>query len=387
MIAETILTIAAGVSLTGWIYLTLFHGQFWRCDQYLPEGGAEPPEWPGVAVVIPARNEAETIAAAVGSHLAQDYPGPCSVIVVDDQSTDGTAKMAGKSVRVVAGAALPGGWTGKMWAVSQGLDCVNSFMPDAKYVLLSDADIVHPPDNLRLLVNQAEKENFALVSQMVLLNAQSIWERILIPAFVFFFQMLYPFRWVNNPARKIAAAAGGCMLVKRETLDQMGGITAIRDRVIDDCAVAALIKPAGPIWLGLTARTLSLRKYDSLSEIWSMVTRTAFVQLRHSVLYLGGAVFGMILVYLVPPVATFVGAATGTTGLFALGFTSWLIMAICYAPALKLYSQQRWTSVLLPISALLYTAMTIDSARKFMIGSPPVWRERQTLNASAHETD
>jgi len=243
----------AGLSLAIWLVLEFFRGGFWRADQRL--SGSEPRSyWPSVVAIIPARDEAPTIGRTVASLMRQNYAGPIHVIVVDDSSDDGTAAAAGDwpNLRIVPGSLLPGGWTGKLWAVHQGLTQANVYLPDAEYILMTDGDIVHGPDNITQLVNKAESEQRHLVSLMVKLRAQSFWEKLLIPAFVFFFQKLYPFPWVNDPASPTAAAAGGCMLIRRETLQRVGGVEPIRDQLIDDCAMGRLIKAQGAIWLGLT---------------------------------------------------------------------------------------------------------------------------------------
>ncbi|MDD9878105.1 MAG: glycosyltransferase [Magnetovibrio sp.] len=372
-----ILFALASLSLFAWAVLEFFRGGFWRADQRLGPAG-ELGHWPGVVAVIPARNEAPTIGRTVASLLGQDYPGQVSVIVVDDGSDDGTAAAAGAAanLRVVPGTPLPSGWTGKLWAVQQGMTAAQVYTPDAVYVLMTDADIEHAPGNLRELVFKAETERLHLVSLMVKLRAVSAWERLLIPAFVFFFQKLYPFPWVNDPASPTAAAAGGCMLIRRDTLDAAGGIEAIRDRLIDDCAMAALIKPKGPIWLGLTKTTRSLRAYETLDEIWDMVARTAFVQLDHSYLAVAGTVAGMALIYLVPPVAALVGLVTPHDQLGLVGVIAWAVMCIAYRPTLALYGEPVWRSLLLPVAAVFYALMTVSSALRHLGGEGGGWKGR-----------
>ena len=393
MIGDLVLA-AASLSLAAWIYLLVFRGAFWRSDQFLPAAATQAAyPWPDVAVVIPARNEADSIADAITAHLAQDYPGNYRIYLVDDQSTDATRRLAVEAaagdpaLQIIEGSPPAEGWTGKLWAVSQGLDAIEDQYGQAKYVLFTDADIRHSADTVTNLVTKAEAENLVLVSQMVMLRCQSICEQLLIPAFVFYFQMLYPFRWVNDPKRKIAAAAGGCMLVRRAKLIKAGGIEKIRGRIIDDCATARLLKPHGPVWLGLTRTSLSLRAYDRLSDIWSMVTRTAFVQLSHSVPALIGTVAAMIIIYLAPPFSVLLGAAINSPALLGVGLASWVLMSISYLPAQALYRQPAWASVFMPIAALLYTLMTIDSARKFLTGKPPAWRNRQIAAPPARELD
>ncbi|MBT4218802.1 MAG: glycosyltransferase, partial [Rhodospirillaceae bacterium] len=274
------MTMIGLMTLLAWLWLLFRHGSFWKATEILHDSDDALKRWPAVTAIIPARNEAQTIGRTVSSLLAQDYAGKLSVIVVDDNSTDDTATAAGKDKRlkVISGKPLPDGWTGKLWAVDQGIWAAG----DAPFVLLTDADIEHDPGSIRRLVCKAEQGDFDLVSLMVRLNCQSVWERLLIPAFVFFFQMLYPFPWVNDRGRSTAAAAGGCMLVRSAALEAAGGMKAIGDRVIDDCALAALLKPKGPIWLGLTHDVVSLRTYDTLGDVWAMVTRTAYAQLGYS---------------------------------------------------------------------------------------------------------
>ncbi|MBT6096162.1 MAG: glycosyltransferase [Rhodospirillaceae bacterium] len=367
----------AVLSLAVWLVLINLRSRFWLADQRLGEA-AELDKWPTVTAVIPARNEAVTIGATVDSLLRQDYPGDFRVIVVDDNSDDGTAEVSrpggiADRLSVISGRPLVAGWAGKLWAVSQGIDAVP---PQTGYVLLTDADIEHDPGNLKRLVYKAETERLHLVSLMVKLRSESFWESLLIPAFVFFFQKLYPFPAVNDPTKKIAAAAGGCMLVRRETLVQAGGIEAIHDQVIDDCAMARLIKPLGGIWLGLATRTRSLRAYESLSEIWGMVARTAFVQLNHSVWMLIGTVLGMVVIYLVPLGAVVMGLALERTDLMLVGGGGWLIMVAAYAPTLALYGQFAIRGIFLPFAATLYTLMTISSALRHWRGQGAAWKGR-----------
>jgi len=366
--------------------LAFFRGRFWKSDQRLATAG-ERVNWPEVAAVIPARNEVLTIGRTVASLLGQDYPGRFQVIVVDDNSEDGTVEAARDAVRqqerlhVIQGKPLEAGWSGKLWAVQQGIEAISYRAPDATYVLLTDADIEHGPENLRELVWKAETEKRDLVSLMVLLRATGFWEKLLIPAFVFFFQKLYPFAHVNDPAKRTAAAAGGCMLVRRDALDRAGGIARIRNRLIDDCALAAAIKHNGAIWLGLTDRTKSLRAYDHLSEIWNMVARTAFVQLDHSIVNLAGTLVGMAVLYLAPPSALVFGFAGGAEGglsflIGLLGATAWGLMAFLYWPTLKLYRMHPLWSPTLPLSGLLYSLMTLSSAIRHWRGSGGAWKGR-----------
>ncbi|MPY69165.1 MAG: glycosyltransferase [Alphaproteobacteria bacterium] len=371
------------VALLAWIWLLTMRGGFWRADRRLP--AAAPPAGPRLAIcaIIPARDEAATVAAAARSLLDQDYPGPLTVVVVDDGSSDGTAAAAREAaagdarLEVFPGAALPDGWTGKLWAMAQGVDYAGHVAPDARWLLLTDADIAHDPHNLRRLVAKGEAEGLDLVSLMVRLVCDSAWERLLIPAFVFFFQKLYPFRWVDDRARRTAAAAGGCMLVRRDALARIGGIASIRGSVIDDCALAAAIKRSGgAVWLGLTETTRSLRGYRDLAGIWDMVARSAYVQLRHSPLLLAGTLAGMAVLYLAPPTATLAGLVAGDPLTAVSGAAGWVLMALAWGPTLALYGLGRWRGALLPVAGLLYGAMTLDSAWRSWRGRGAGWKGR-----------
>ena len=372
------LTEFALVALVAWAVLMAYHGRFWRADQRLGAGAGQADSWPAVAAVIPARNEAETVERAVKSLLAQDYPGRFSLVLVDDGSDDGTASIAQEAAggadnfTILQAGSPPAGWSGKMWAVSRGL----AHIGEAQYVLFSDADIEHDPANLRRLAAKAVGEKLDMVSLMVLLRCRSGWERLLIPAFVFFFQKLYPFPLVNDPSRREAAAAGGCMLVGRTALERSGGIEAIRGRLIDDCALAEIVKKKGPIWLGLTERTRSLRAYENLDDIWNMVARTAFAQLGYSYALLGGTVAVMAVLYLAPPLAALSGLAEGNSGKLAAGLAGWLLMGKAYGPTLALYRQPAWRACLLPLAAGLFTLMTVDSAWRHAQGRGGVWKGR-----------
>ncbi|MBB4286983.1 glycosyltransferase [Roseospira goensis] len=386
-IAET-LTPAAGVSLAAvlvWLGLLLGRGGFWRADQKLDNTGATHDEAEPVVAVIPARDEVYTIGRTVHSLLRQDYPGPLTIVVVDDNSSDGTAEAARAAaerddekacLHVIQGQPLPPGWSGKLWAVHQGLEHARRVAPEARYVLLTDAEIEHNPGNVSRLVARAVRENRVLVSLMVRLRCVSTWERILIPAFVFFFQKLYPFPKVNDPKSRIAGAAGGCMLIRRDALDAAGGIDAIRHELIDDCALARNLKHQGSIWLGLATRTRSLRRYEDQGEIWRIVTRTAFTQLHYSALYLLLMILFMALAYLWPPVAVVLGLATADVAAAGLGLVAWLLMAVAYWPTLKVYHMPRWRSLTLPLAALLYSGMTLDSARRHWMGQGRAWKGR-----------
>ena len=373
------------LALTAWIYLTLFHGRFWHADQRLTSRPREPEVWPEVVAGVPARNEADLVAEAVDSLLRQDYPGRLSIILVDDRSTDGTAEAALATDRartaqtrlvVVPGQPLPYGWVGKVWAMAQGLEQAATHAAHARYILFTDADVGHAPDAIRHLVAKAEAEELDLVSLMVRLRCETFWERLLIPAFVFFFQKLYPFPRVNHPASGVAGATGGTMLARRAALERIDGVSAIRDAVIDDCALARAIKARGAIWLGLAEESRSLRRYEGLDAIWQMVARSAFTQLGHSWLLLAATVILMPMLYIVPPATAVAGLAMGEPWVAVFGITGWLLMLLCYLPTLRLYGRPKWEAALLPASGFLYTVMTIDSARGYLRGEGGNWKGR-----------
>jgi hopene-associated glycosyltransferase HpnB len=374
------------LSLLIWLFLLLFWGQFWRCNQTLTHDAPPLPTYPRVWAIIPARNEAEVISQSLTSLLNQDYPGPFHLVLVDDQSDDGTGSLAiqtatnlGKTevLTVLTGKPLPPGWSGKLWALEQGIQSALQSPIPPDYFLLTDADIDHSPPSLRELVQKAETEKLALTSLMVQLRCQSFWEKLLIPAFIFFFQKLYPFPWVNNPKRSTAAAAGGCILIRRQALEGIGGIASLRDALIDDCTLAQKVKALGqPIWLGLAPSTHSLRPYDSLASIWSMVARTAYTQLHYNPLLLGGTTLGMGLVYLIPPLALGLGLGTSDQQLAILGGFTWGLMALAYFPTLRLYNLPFYWGLTLPLTALLYALMTLDSARRHWQGQGGAWKGR-----------
>lgn len=373
------LIVIAAASAAAWLWLLFARGGFWRADQKLATSQRSPDTWADIVAVVPARNEADVIGQAVASLAAQDYPGRLSVVVVDDGSDDGTeaaARAASSEVEVVSGAPLAPGWTGKMWAVHQGVTRAVASHPGAAFVWLTDADIEHDPAELRHLVATAEAGRHDLVSLMVRLHCRTFWERLLIPAFVFFFQKLYPFPWVNDPARRTAGAAGGSMLVRRTALERIGGIEAIRSALIDDCALAGAIKPGGTIWLGLTRTTRSLRPYTGLADIWSMVARTAFDQLGYSWAMLIGTVFGMLILYVAPPALALTAWVHGDPWTAGLGVAGWALMMLAYVPTLRLYDLPFFMAPALPIAAVLYAAMTVDSARRHAAGRGGAWKAR-----------
>jgi hopene-associated glycosyltransferase HpnB len=401
------LSIACVAAALAWVYLVAGHGGFWRTSQRLPPVAAEPPAWPDVVAVVPARNEAAMLPVTLPALLGQEYPGALTVLVVDDGSTDGTGEVAeriarsaparssggSRPLRVIAGVPPPEGerWAGKVWAMAQGLAAAESLAAASAvaggYVLFTDADIAWSPGALRTLVAAAEHDDRVLVSQMVLLRTETGWEKAIIPAFVYFFAQLYPFRWVNRPHGRTAAAAGGCMLVRRDALAAAGGIESIGPALIDDVALGRLLKrrPArGRIWLGLTTAIRSVRPYLGLTDLWQMVARSAYTQLRYSPLLLAGTLAGLAWLYALPPVSALVGLAAlaaGVTGVAPLlcaaaGLAGWVIMAGSFVPMLRLYRLSPWRAPLLPAVAVLYAAMTADSARRHYAGRGGAWKGR-----------
>ncbi len=380
-----------------WLYLIAARGGFWqaaeRDDRSAPgEISSWNGAWPAIAAIIPARDEAACIGETVSSLLRQPYAGEFNVIVVDDQSRDGTAQAArdaaarlGKAdrLKVVSGRPLPAGWTGKLWAQQQGVALVEGLSiegvpnpPD--YLLFTDADIVYGADALPRLVERALANGFVLTSLMVKLRCKSFAERLLVPAFILFFQMLYPFAWANDPRRATAAAAGGCMLVRRDVLREAGGLAAIRGALIDDCALAKLLKARGQIWIGLTERVHSIRAYPRLADIRRMVSRTAYAQLGYSPLLLAGTIAGLALVYLAPvALAIFADGIPQFLGLFV-----WLLMALAFRPTLRLYGLSAFWGVALPAIAAIYMAFTLDSAYQHARGRGGMWKGRAQANVS-----
>ncbi|MFI1657217.1 glycosyltransferase [Streptomyces sp. NPDC020472] len=371
-------------SLAVWLWLLLGQGFFWRTDQRLPRGRRPPPErWPRVAVVVPARDEAEVLPTSLPSLLAQDYPGEAEVFLVDDGSTDGTGKLAvelagrdgGLPLTVVSPGEPEPGWTGKLWALRHGMALARAHGPE--FLLLTDADIAHEPDSLRRLVAAAVGDDLDLVSQMARLRVASAWERLVVPAFVYFFAQLYPFRWINRARPLATAAAGGCVLLRTETAVAADVPAAIRQAVIDDVSLARAVRRAGGrIWLGLAERVDSVRPYPGLGELWRMVARSAYAQLRHNPLLLVGTVAGLVLVYLVPPAALVAGVRSGDAVAAWAGGGAWAVMAGTYVPMLRYYRQPLWLAPLLPFTAFLYLLMTVDSAVRHHRGRGAAWKGR-----------
>ncbi|MEU4951823.1 glycosyltransferase [Streptomyces lavendulae] len=403
------LLIAAYASLAAWLWLTLAQGMFWRTDVRLPPRSA-PARWPSVAIIVPARDEAEVLPLSLPSLLAQDYPGEAGIVLVDDGSGDGTGALAarlaaeqpGLPLTVVSPGDPPPGWTGKLWAVRHGIAHVRTAHtrahvnghahepahepahapgtpegPGPEFLLLTDADIAHEPDSLRELVAAANSADLDLVSQMARLRVVSPWERLVVPAFVYFFAQLYPFRRINRPGARTSAAAGGCVLLRTEAAVRAGIPDSIRQAVIDDVALARAVRRAGGrIWLGLAERVDSVRPYSGLGDLWRMVSRSAYAQLRHRPVLLAGTVAGLVLVYLVPPAALCAGLAAGRPAMAWAGGTAWLLMAGTYLPMLRYYRQSPLLAPLLPLTALLYLLMTVDSAVQHYRGRGAAWKGR-----------
>ncbi len=374
--------VIASLALAVWPYLIFCRGGFWRGREREDQDRSAPPAsdiWPSVVAVIPARNEAPMLRLSLGSLLAQDYPGALSIVLVDDESSDGTAGVARavaaearRKLVVLRGEPLPAAWTGKVWAMHQGIAHAEAPEPAPDYLLLTDADIAYAPDVLRRLVARANANGLVLVSFMAKLRCQSLAERALIPAFVFFFQMLYPFAWVNRGAAKTAAAAGGCMLVERRALERAGGIAKIRSALIDDCALAKLMKAEGPIWLGLTDRVRSLRPYPHIGDIRRMVARSAYAQLRYSPPLLVAVSAGMALTYLAAPALVFF--AGNPASIIAAG--AWVLMTLAFLPILRFYDVSPLWALALPLIAAAYLAFTLDSAYQHWRGKGGLWKGR-----------
>ncbi|MBZ5619570.1 MAG: glycosyltransferase [Acidobacteriia bacterium] len=374
-----------------WLYLLLGRGGFWRMRDRSPEeklpsdrrsrpyAGPDGARAPHIVAVIPARNEAAVVGRAIQSLAQQEYAGEFQIVLVDDDSTDGTdaaARLAAPAglLTVIRAAALPRDWSGKLWAVSEGIRYAQSLDPD--YFLLTDADIVHPRDNLATLVMHAESAGYDLVSYMATLECRTLAERALIPAFVFFFFMLYPPAWISSARHATAGAAGGCMLIRRAALESIGGIGAIAGELIDDCALARAVKQGGgKVWLGLSAGTLSIREYATFGEIGGMISRTAFTQLNHSIPQLIGTVLGLAITYLAAPLLAI--AAPRSAGYARwLGTAAWLLMSIAYFPVLRYYRRSPLRAPLLPLVATFYLGATIHSAVCYWRGRGGVWKGR-----------
>lgn len=381
----TLPLLAALAALLAWAVLLFGRGSFWLARDDDRDAGSlpEPASWPAVAMLVPARDEAGTVGETVRSVLAQDYPGPLRLLVVDDRSIDGTAAVARAAAAgdprfaLLTGRPRPPGWTGKLWALHQGHEALRD--DPAPLLLLTDADIRHAPDSLRALARRALAGRLALASLMVRLRCRDRAERWLVPAFVFFFQMLYPFRRVRDPGARAAAAAGGCVLLDRAAFDAAGGFGAIRGEIIDDCALARRMKAQGPIWLGLTDRAESLRRYPRLDDTRRMVARTAYAQLNHSPALLAGTVAAMSLVFLAPPLLALFAEGAARW----LGALAWAAMALAYAPTLRRFGLSPLRAAALPAVAAFYTAFTLDSAWAEWRGRGGMWKGETNARSDA----
>jgi hopene-associated glycosyltransferase HpnB len=375
---------------------------FWRTDIRLdhyspsPDGGTElSGEWPAVTMIVPARNEAEILPHTLPSLLTQDYPGSLRVVLVDDASDDRTGAVARDLGRgtggrvpltVVTSQPRPAGWVGKVWALEQGLRAAPAA---SEWLLFTDADIAHGPRSVARIVRHATARDLDLTSLLAVLRTRDRWERLLVPAFAYFFAQLYPFRRANNPAARTSAAAGGCVLLRRAALERAGGLATIAGALIDDCSLARAVKRSGGrTWLGLADRgssgVRSVRPCSRLADLWGMVTRSAYTQLRYSPVLLTGAVAGLTMLYVVPPLAAVLGGASavaGTGGSAATmagvtGLTAWVVMTATYVPMVRYHRQPSLSAVMLPMVAVLYLLMTLDSARAHWRGRGAAWKGR-----------
>ena len=368
-----LVTWPAATALAIWMYLLAGHGRFWQAGPSLPSPALTPRRpMPPVTIVVPARNEAASITACLRSLLAQDYDGTLRVILVDDLSSDGTGRLADAiadpRLTVLRGAAHPPGWSGKLWALSQGIAASGR----AELLLLTDADIVHQPLHLASLVAKLEADGLDMASEMVALHVDSAVEHALVPPFVFFFQLLYPFDWVNDDGNSMAAAAGGTVLIRAAALARVGGLEAMRGALIDDVTLARRVKASGRIWLGHSRLATSIRPYKTAGEVWRMVARCAYVQLDHSPWLLAGTLAGMLLIWLVPPLAAVFAGGWAR----ALGLLGWAAMTASYIPTLRRFGLSPWWAACLPGAAVFYTAATLGSALDHYRGRGVIWKQR-----------
>jgi hopene-associated glycosyltransferase HpnB len=365
-----------------WCWLLTMRGRFWSAGPVLPV--AIPSRAPPVAIVVPARDEAPFIARTIRSLLEQHYPGPFSVTLVDDNSEDGTGAIVRAldgtgQLTVLTGAPRPVGWAGKLWAVHQGIAAaLEAGAGTPEYIFLTDADIEHDPPHLASLVAMAERHDLDMVSEMVTLSCDSWAEKALIPAFVFYFQLLYPFAWVNNPLCGTAAAAGGTVLIRRRALSRIGGIEAVRGALIDDVALAGAVKTGGRIYLGHSAQARSIRPYPDVLDIWRMIARSAYAQLHFSPFLVAGTTLAMTLIWLVPPLA----ALFGHGWIRGLGLLTWALFAASYTPTLTRFRRSYVWAFFLPAIALFYMAATIGSAAHHHLGRGVVWKGRAYAGGS-----
>lgn len=372
-------TFFATIPLAIWIYLFFARRNFWNLRE--DTGDAKQLDrWPRVIAIVPARNEAETIARSVASLAKQDYPGDFSIVVVDDHSEDATSALAlkaaeesGAAARVLihSAAELPQRWTGKVWAMNEGVRAATEKAPE--FFWFTDADIEHAPDTLRRLVSRAEKDSLDLASLMVLLQAKTFPERLLIPPFLYFFLMLYPPQWIADSNAHTAGAAGGCILLRRSALEYIGGLDAIRNEVIDDCALARAVKKSGgKIWMGLTRSSVSLRSYGSFSEIRDLIARTAFTQLRYSSLLLLGTLIALFATYLLPWISFF----QGDDPAWFLAATAASFMSVSFGVTVRFYNLSFLWALTLPFAAIFYAYATCVSAIRFWLGRGGQWKGR-----------
>jgi hopene-associated glycosyltransferase HpnB len=357
-----------------WCWLLTMHGRFWSAGPVLPV--AVPQRAPPVVIVVPARDEAPFIGPAIRSLLAQNYPGEFRVVLVDDRSEDGTGAIvraiADPRLSVIDGAPLPAGWAGKLWALRQGIAEREPDESPPEYFFLTDADVEHDPPHLSSLVAVAEQHDLDMVSEMVTLSCDSWAEKALVPAFVFYFQLLYPFARVNNPLCATAAAAGGTILIRRRALMRIGGIESVRGALIDDVALAGAVKAGGRIFLGHSALARSMRPYPGIADIWRMITRSAYAQLHFSRVLLIGTTLAMALIWLVPPLAILSPHAPQRF----LGLLTWAMFAGAYLPTLARFRRSFVWAVFLPVTAMFYMAATIGSAVNHHRGRGVVWKGR-----------
>jgi hopene-associated glycosyltransferase HpnB len=374
--------LVSAICLSIWLYLFTARGTFWRLHSFDDDHAKHSPlkHWPRVVAIVPARNEADTIGQTIAALLEQDYPADFALIVVDDHSDDNTSQIAQQTaiengaesrVAIQPSSRLPPGWTGKLWALDQGLRSAKPLAPE--FYWLTDADVIHAPDTLRRLVARAEQNKLALTSLMVLLRAKTFPERTLIPAFLFFFLKLYPPRWIADASRDTAGAAGGCVLLRREALDRIGGLAPIGNQVIDDCALARAVKNSGgKIWMGLTHKSVSQRAYVTFAEIRDMIARTAFTQLRYSTMLLLGTLLGLLVTYLAPVALLF--AHDHLARILALA--AWLLMSATFLPTIRFYRLAPLWAPLLPFAALFYAHATWLSAVRYWLNRGAQWKGR-----------
>lgn len=372
---------AGAITLAIWLYLVFGRGAFWRTRTRgaTPKAALSRADSPSITAVIPARNEAEVVGKAVASLARQNYSGKFHIVVADDASEDGTAEIAREAassdlLTVVRSAPLPPGWTGKLWALSQGIAEALRYHPE--YLLLTDADIVHPQDGIRTLMAEAlEDGGYDLVSWMVTLHCESLAERALIPAFVFFFFMLYPPSWIRSGRYRTAGAAGGCMLIRRSALERIGGIASIRAELIDDCALARVVKEkAGRVRLGLGREARSIREYRNFGQIFRIVSRTAYTQLRYSPVLLAAMILGLAMTFFLPPIAAVLGSG--------FGFGAWFLLSVAYSPMLRFYGRSVLWAPFLPLVAAFYMSATVHSAWSWYRGTPGMWKGRAQAKLS-----